>query len=335
MELQYSMKHTILILMMAASAAAASAQTPAKPAAPAANAATTPASAAKPAATAAKTAAATSPAIAAVIKEPAGIPQYKGLQKPIFTVALRYKEIKIGTGAVAEPNKLYKVFYTGWRAADGVKFDSTDDHPRPPLKDKDGKPVLGDDGKPKLGDLQPMPFAQGVGGTIPGFDQGFAGMKIGGKRRLFIPWQLAYGTRTIPDRGPSHPGIPPKSNLIFDVELVDVTELPPTPTHPPMGMPGGRSMPPRPGTPGAPPTPAQPGTPPPAPVPPAPGAPPKASTSATPAAPNAAPAPAPTTPAPGQPATPAAPTPPPAPSPTPPPTPAPTPPPTPAQPQPQ
>lgn len=231
------MKHAALILLLAASTVAASAQAPAKPATPSKPAAT----AAKPTATAKKAATATSPAIAAIIKAPAGIPVVKGIQKTIFTVALRYQDIKIGTGAVAEPNKLYKVLYTGWRASDGVKFDSSDDH-RMPLKDKDGKPVLGDDGKPKLGEPQPMPFPQGFGSTIAGFDQGFAGMKIGGTRRIFIPWQMAYGTRTISAHGPDHPGIPAKSDLIFDVELVEVTDMPSMPPHMPMGgmhpMPG-------------------------------------------------------------------------------------------------
>ena len=291
------MKQAALILLIAVSAAAASAQTSSTPAAPAAAAAkpaaaaTATGSAAKPAAPAAKAAPATSPTIAAVIKAPAGILQYKGIQKPVFTVALRYQEIKVGTGAVAEPNKLYKVFYTGWRAADGVKFDSTDDHPRPPLRDKDGKPVLGDDGKPKLGDVQPFPFPQGMGSAIPGFDQGFAGMRIGGKRRLFIPWQLAYGTRNIPDHGPDHPGIPAKSDLIFDVELVDVTDMPAPPSRPamPPGMHAPMGAHPTPGAPGAPPT---------------PGAAPNAPAPATPAAPAAAPKPA-TPAAPAAPATPA------------------------------
>jgi len=152
----------------------------------------------------------------------------QGVIKPLFT--LRYEDYKIGTGAEAEPGKMYKVYYTGYRAADGVKFDSSFDHPGPPEKDVDGKPVLDADGKPKLGDPQPMAFPQGMGRLIPGFDQGFAGMKIGGKRRLFIPWQLAYGIRAIPDHGPGHPGIPAKSDLVFDVELVDVTEMPATPT---------------------------------------------------------------------------------------------------------
>ena len=299
------MKYTALILLLAASTVAASAQTPAKPAAPAAKpaapaVATTTAKATAPAA---KVAVATPPSVAAIIKPPAKIPPVPGVQKPLFTIALRYQEIKIGTGPVAEPNKLYKVLYTGYRASDGAIFDSSELH-RLPLKDKDGKPVLGDDGKPKLGDPQPMPFPQGMGGAITGFDQGFAGMKVGGKRRIFIPWQLAYGTRSMPDRGPDHPGIPAKADLIFDVELVEVTDMPAPPSHPGM-MPGmrpmsnGQQMPPRPGAPAAPPVPgaapnaAAPSTPP---VPPAPPVAPKPT---PPAAPATAP-PAPQAPAPPQ-----------------------------------
>jgi peptidylprolyl isomerase len=278
------MRHSVLILLLATSAAATVAQTPAKPA-------TSSATATKPVV---HPASGPSPAIAAVIKAPASIPQYKGIEKPIFTVALRYQEIKIGTGALAEPGKMYKIFYTGYRAADGVKFDSTSDHPRPPLRDKDGKLVLGDDGKPKLGDIQPFPFHQGIGATIPGFDQGFAGMKVGGKRRIFIPWQMAYGSRTIPDHGPDHPGIPAKSDLIFDVELLDVTDAPPPP---PVGaglgngMPGRRPMPP-----GAVPHPVAP------PATTAPGA--KPAPNAAPATPNAGTTSAPPAAAPTAPATP-------------------------------
>jgi peptidylprolyl isomerase len=152
---------------------------------------------------------------------------------------LKYQEIKIGTGAEAQPFKVFKVFYTGYRAADGVKFDSSDDH-RNPVMGADGKPEMGPDGKPKLGDPEPLAFPQGMGRLIPGFDQGFNGMHVGGKRRLFIPWQLAYGTRSIPeqpakDNQPAHVGIPAKSDLIFDVELLDVTEMPQQAPHSPMG----------------------------------------------------------------------------------------------------
>ncbi len=162
-----------------------------------------------------------------------------GIRKIAFS--LRYQEIKIGTGADAQPNKIYKVNYTGWLASDGHKFDSSYDH-RPPVLDKDGKPVLDADGKPKLNDPQPIGFPQGFGRVIPGWDQGFNGMKIGGKRRLFIPWQLAYGAAGRPGPDAAHPGIPPKADLIFDVELVEITDVPTQPSRPGM-PPTGASMP--------------------------------------------------------------------------------------------
>jgi peptidylprolyl isomerase len=254
------MKHIVPILLMAASAAAACAQTPPKPAPPAA-------AKAKPATTVAKP----QTAVAGAVKLPPGVPVVPGAPKVAFS--LRYLDIKIGAGAEAPPNKMYKVKYTGWLAADGHEFDSSEKH-RSPVMDKDGKPVMGDDGKPKLGDPEPIAFPQGFGRLIPGWDQGFAGMKIGGKRRLFIPWQLAYGVPGRPGPDPAHPVIPPKADLIFDVELVDVTDLPAPPARPGMGgMPGMRPMPGAPGTPGAPATPAAPAQPaPPAPAQPAPAA---------------------------------------------------------------
>jgi peptidylprolyl isomerase len=230
------MKHISLILLLAASAGAATAQTAAKPITPAAPISKA-APAARPAATAARTPAATSG-----FKLPPGVPPAKGTVTTAFS--LRIQDIKAGTGPEAEPGKMYKVQYTGWLAADGRKFDSSYDH-RAPVMDKDGKPVLGDDGKPKLGDPQPFSFPQGYGRLIPGFDQGVSGMKIGGKRRIFIPWQLAYGTRGRPGPNAEHPGIPPKADLIFDIELLDVTDLAMPVDHPMVnGGPGGRPMPP-------------------------------------------------------------------------------------------
>jgi peptidylprolyl isomerase len=222
------MKHSVLILLLATSAVAASAQTSAKPTAPTAT-------APKAVATSAHSAQATTGQ-----KLPPGIPPVKGVTKTAFS--LKYQDIKIGTGADAEPNKMYKVLYTGWLAADGHKFDSTDDHPRAPVLDKDGKPVLDADGKPKQGDPQPISFPQGFGRVIPGWDQGFEGMKIGGKRRIFIPWQLAYGARGRQGPDAAHPGIPAKADLIFDVELVGITDLPLPPNHPMGNMPGAHPM---------------------------------------------------------------------------------------------
>lgn len=132
------------------------------------------------------------------IKLPANIPPATGVLKSEY--ALRYIDTKVGTGALAAPGMLYSVHYTGW-LYDGTKFDSSVDR---------GTPIQ---------------FIQGQRRVIVGWDTGFEGMHVGGKRRLFIPYQLAYGEQ---GKGP----IPAKSNLIFDVELVDMTDPnapPPTP----------------------------------------------------------------------------------------------------------
>ncbi len=108
---------------------------------------------------------------------------------------MRYIDVAVGTGKPAEAGKVFVVQYTGW-LVDGTKFDSSRDRP------------------------EPLSFEQGKRKVIPGWDAGFEGMRVGGKRRLFIPYQLAYG-----EKGRNK--IPPKAELIFDVELVDVKEPPP------------------------------------------------------------------------------------------------------------
>ena len=117
---------------------------------------------------------------------PKDIPAVTGPVK--YEFALRYQDITVGTGDLAASGYVYKVHYTGW-LEDGTKFDSSLDRG------------------------QPIEFQQGAHRVIPGWDQGFAGMRVGGKRRLFIPWQLAYGEQ---GRGQ----IPPRANLIFDIELL-------------------------------------------------------------------------------------------------------------------
>jgi peptidylprolyl isomerase len=110
-----------------------------------------------------------------------------------YEFALRYQDITVGTGDLAALGNVYKVHYTGW-LEDGTKFDSSYDRG------------------------QPIEFMQGAHRVITGWDEGFEGMHVGGKRRLFIPWQLAYGEQ---GRGQ----IPPKANLIFDIELVDQHDI--------------------------------------------------------------------------------------------------------------
>ena len=226
------MKHFAPFLLIAAIAVAASAQTAPKTSAASSSKAKT--------SSAASASASKSSSISSTpepwIKLPPSVPRvaHGPLRIPF---SLRYEDIKIGTGPEGEPGKVWHLKYTGWRAADGIEFDSWENH-RPLAIGADGKPEFGPDGKPKMADPQPLAVPQGVGHVIPGFDWGLAGMRIGGKRRIFIPWQIAYGTQSIPDR-PDHPGIPARSDLIFDVELVEVTDMP----QPHPMMPGAHSMP--------------------------------------------------------------------------------------------
>src|SRR5690349_7097228 len=124
-------------------------------------------------------------------KMPPGVPEVSGPAVEMAT--MRYIEVRQGTGAPARPGQQYTVHYTGW-LRDGTKFDSS----------------IGKD---------PIQFVQGRRQVIAGWEMGFEGMKAGGKRRLFIPYQLAYGEQ---GRGP----IPPKAELVFDVELMDVKDAP-------------------------------------------------------------------------------------------------------------
>ena len=190
------MNRLVLALIVAAAALAASAQSPVKPStsatpAPKTSSPASTASAKKPSTTA--SAPATPPA--PWIKLPKGVPAVAHLPVKTIPLSVHYEDIKIGTGAEGESGKVWHIKYTGWRAADGVMFDSWDQHGQPVIG-SDGRPVLDADGKIKLKDPEPQPILQGVGRVIPGFDFGLAGMKIGGRRRIFIPWQLAYGTRS-------------------------------------------------------------------------------------------------------------------------------------------
>lgn len=111
---------------------------------------------------------------------------------------LKKIDTQVGTGREAEPGFNISVHYTGWlydaAAADkkGKKFDSSLDR------------------------KQSFDFALGAGQVIQGWDEGFAGMKIGGKRTLIIPPEMGYGARG------AGGVIPPNATLIFDVELLDV-----------------------------------------------------------------------------------------------------------------
>ncbi len=108
---------------------------------------------------------------------------------------LQYIDSEVGSGASASAGQEVSVHYTGWLFNDGVqgrKFDSS--------KDRN----------------QPFEFDLGAGMVIKGWDEGVAGMKVGGKRTLIIPAALGYGARG------AGGVIPPNATLKFDVELLAV-----------------------------------------------------------------------------------------------------------------
>ena len=108
---------------------------------------------------------------------------------------LKYTDTNVGTGAEATKGHKVSVHYTGWlynNGAKGAKFDSSLDRG------------------------QPFAFGLGAGQVIQGWDQGVAGMKVGGKRTLIIPPDLGYGARG------AGGVIPPNATLMFDVELLGV-----------------------------------------------------------------------------------------------------------------
>jgi len=106
---------------------------------------------------------------------------------------LRYLDMEYGEGPSPEKGQNVVVHYTGW-LPDGTKFDSSVDR------------------------SQAFTFKIGVGQVIKGWDEGVMSMKVGGKRMLFIPPELGYGSRGAGNV------IPPNAHLIFEVELLEISE---------------------------------------------------------------------------------------------------------------
>tara|TARA_Y100000310_G_scaffold329325_1_gene398943 strand:- start:6099 stop:6569 length:471 start_codon:yes stop_codon:yes gene_type:complete len=113
--------------------------------------------------------------------------------KPAPVQDLQIEDLVVGEGAEAVPGATVSVHYTG-TLLNGTKFDSSLDRGTP------------------------FQFVLGTGQVIQGWDQGVAGMKVGGKRKLTIPSKLGYGARGVPG------AIPPNSTLVFEVELLEVQE---------------------------------------------------------------------------------------------------------------
>jgi peptidylprolyl isomerase len=105
---------------------------------------------------------------------------------------LQVKDLKTGTGAEAKAGDQVSVQYVGVLYDNGAKFDSSYDHG------------------------QPFSFKLGSGAVIPGWDQGVAGMKVGGRRELTIPPDLGYGAQGQP------PSIPANATLVFVIDLISV-----------------------------------------------------------------------------------------------------------------
>jgi FKBP-type peptidyl-prolyl cis-trans isomerase FkpA len=126
---------------------------------------------------------------AAIAADPSAPPTAEELQHLII------RDVKPGTGDEARLGNIIDVQYTGWLydpyapGFHGKQFDSS-------------------------AGRGPFSFMLGVGSVIPGWDRGVAGMKVGGKRTLIVPSNLAYGMRGAP------PDIPPDSTLVFDIELL-------------------------------------------------------------------------------------------------------------------
>jgi FKBP-type peptidyl-prolyl cis-trans isomerase FkpA len=102
-----------------------------------------------------------------------------------------YSDVATGQGDEAAPGRTVRVHYTGW-LPDGKKFDSSRDRG------------------------EPFAFTLGAGQVITGWDEGVKGMKVGGRRKLVLPPQMAYGEAGAP------PDIPPGATLVFDVEVLGI-----------------------------------------------------------------------------------------------------------------
>jgi FKBP-type peptidyl-prolyl cis-trans isomerase len=122
---------------------------------------------------------------------PAFAKQPQAGKEVVTPTGLRYVDLKVGEGEKAESGTIVEIHYTGW-LLDGKKFDSSLDRQKP------------------------LTFRLGAGDVIAGWDEGIAGMKAGGKRKLTVPPDLGYGKKGAGEV------IPPAATLVFEIELLGV-----------------------------------------------------------------------------------------------------------------
>eukprot|EP00629_Pelagomonadales_sp_RCC1024_P009789 CAMPEP_0119275004 /NCGR_PEP_ID=MMETSP1329-20130426/13095_1 /TAXON_ID=114041 /ORGANISM="Genus nov. species nov., Strain RCC1024" /LENGTH=220 /DNA_ID=CAMNT_0007275363 /DNA_START=156 /DNA_END=818 /DNA_ORIENTATION=- len=127
--------------------------------------------------------------------EPAAASDDDGFE--VTMSGLKFRDDVVGDGEAVEAGDVVRVEYTGWLAASGFEFDSS------------------------VGRGQPFTFEVGKGKVIPGWDEGVASMRLGGKRTMLIPPRLAYG-----DNNVGNGLIPPNSELKFECELVEIKKGP-------------------------------------------------------------------------------------------------------------
>jgi peptidylprolyl isomerase len=130
----------------------------------------------------------------------ASAPLYAKDKVILSATGLKYQDLKVGKGEKAAQGKTISMLYTGWfdiNGTKGEKFDSS--------IDKGGKPLT---------------FILGVGRAIKGLDEGIIGMRVGGKRLIMIPPELAYGEKGMSENRKQI--IPPNSPVMFEIELVEM-----------------------------------------------------------------------------------------------------------------
>ncbi|HEV7785671.1 MAG TPA: FKBP-type peptidyl-prolyl cis-trans isomerase [Thermoanaerobaculia bacterium] len=144
-----------------------------------------------PRALAASLLAAAGPFLLSALAQPNPSQEHTEIREIVTPSGLKYTDLRLGQGDVADTGKVLVVSYSGWLKEGNVKFDSS-------IEDR------------------PFTFRLGTGDAIKGWDEGLMGMKVGGKRRLVIPPELGFGKQGVGSV------VPPNAVLIYEFELLAV-----------------------------------------------------------------------------------------------------------------